>query len=250
MEYIKRSQNAAKQLSDIAEDMLDYTKIASNNVTLREVLFDLELILLGVDQNIALKATQKDQNYRLSIEDLRYRYVVGDRLRVAQVLQNLLSNGVKFTEHGGTVEASVRETMAEDGTIHLVFVCKDTGKGMSKEFLEKVCAPFNQSDRSYSRTHGGLGLGLYLTKYFINAMEGNFEVKSTLGQGSTFRVMIPLKYPDCEQILRNEIDCSHVRVIIGGTDPESNRVRKELLKRMKIKCDLMEIGRASCRERV
>lgn len=239
MEYIKRSQNAAKQLSDIAGDMLDYTRISSDSVEMHQELFDLKEIIINVDQNLVLKAVAKKIDYRFTIDNISHEYVIGDQLRVAQILQNLLSNAVKFTDAGGKVEANVTENVLENGIVQLKFTCRDTGKGMSEEFMEKVCAPFNQSDNSYSRTHGGLGLGLYLTKYFVDAMEGTLKVESTLGKGSTFTVTLPMKRPNSEQILENDIDCSHVRAIVGGTNTEDNMKLKNLLKRLKIKCDIV-----------
>lgn len=131
-------------------------------------------------------------------------------------MQNLLSNAVKFTDAGGTVQAKVSQRELDDDYLELEFMAKDTGKGMSKDFLEKVCTPFNQSDKAYSRTHGGLGLGLYLTKYYLEAMHGSMDVDSTLGSGSTFVIHIPLKKAHSEQILNENISFSHVRVLIGG----------------------------------
>lgn len=237
MEYVKRTQNAAKQMTEIAEDMLDYTRISSEAVELKEEIFDLKETIVNVDQSIILKASQKQQKYRITVHDFSYEYVVGDHLRVAQIFQNILSNGVKFTEPGGTVEADIREELVEENKVKLIFTCRDTGKGMSEEFIEKICAPFNQNDKAYSRTHGGLGLGLYLTQYFINAMNGTMQVESKLGEGSCFTVTISLRRPSSQEIIENHIDCSHVRAIAAGENPEDNKNLKDLLKRLKIKCD-------------
>ncbi|MDD2972751.1 MAG: transporter substrate-binding domain-containing protein [Lachnospiraceae bacterium] len=247
MEYVRRCRNAAKQLTDISEDMLDYTRISSGNVAMREELFDLKEVILNVDQNISLKAEEKNLNYRIVLQDMSHEYVIGDRLRVTQIFQNLLSNGVKFTDPGGTVEGRVEEKVQEDGGVLLTFTCRDNGKGMSEEFLQKVCAPFNQSDASYSRTHGGLGLGLYLTKYFVNAMKGTFRVESKLNEGSTFTVTIPLMRPHSEQILDRDIDCAHVRAIAGGANGDENTRLKDLLKRLHMKCDTVGDGEKLCK---
>lgn len=239
MEYIKRSQNAAKQLTDIADGMLDYTRIASNTVEMRERLFDIKDVVLSVDQNISLRAAQKDLKYRFYADDITHEYVIGDQLRVAQIIQNLLSNAVKFTDEGGTVEARISEKVLENDCVELTFTCRDSGKGMSGEFLEKLCAPFSQSDKSYSRTHGGMGLGLFLTRYFIDAMHGTFQVESKVEEGSYFTVVLPLKRPNSEQLVENHVDCSHVRAIIGGVNTEESNQLKDLLKRLKIKSDVI-----------
>lgn len=242
MEYVRRSQNAARQMTEIAEDMLDYTRIASDTVDLKEELFDLKDVIMHADQNVSLKAAEKELHYRITVHDMQHEYVVGDHLRVSQIFQNILSNGVKFTNPGGKVEADIREEMAEDGRIKLTFICKDSGKGMTEEFIRKICAPFNQNDKSYSRTHGGLGLGLYLTQYFVKAMGGTLQVESKLGEGSCFTVSLYLKKPNSEQILNSHIECSHVRAIACGENPDDNINLKNLLKRLKIKCDAVLDG--------
>lgn len=239
MEYIRRSRNASKQLSAIADDMLDYTKISTGTLELHHELFDMKNVVMNVDQNMFLKAAEKNLQYHFRIGSFNHEYVIGDQLRVTQVIQNIIANAIKFTASGGSVEVMVSEELLEDDKVIICFTCADTGKGMSEEFLEKVCAPFNQSDQSYSRTHGGLGLGLYLTKYFINQMQGTFMVESKLGVGSTVTVKMPLKRLSSEEMLNKEIDCSHVRTIIGGTNQEDNQRLKELLKRLHIKCDCM-----------
>ncbi|NCB93350.1 MAG: transporter substrate-binding domain-containing protein [Clostridia bacterium] len=237
LEYIKRSKIAAKQLSDIAEDMLDYTRIASDTVTLQDGVFDLKDIIREVEQNISLAAIKKEIDFRFTVTNIDHEYVIGDKLRVAQMMQNLLANAVKFTAAGGKVEANISQTQKEDGVIELTFNAKDTGKGMSEEFLEKVCAPFNQGDKAYSRTHGGLGLGLYLTKYYLDAMGGTLQVESTLGKGSSFTFRIPLKRAGARELLDREIKFSHVRAAIAGMDTEENDKLKGTLKRLDIKCD-------------
>ena len=177
--------------------------------------------------------------YRFYADDITHEYVIGDQLRVAQIIQNLLSNAVKFTDEGGTVEARISEKVLENDCVELTFTCRDSGKGMSGEFLEKLCAPFSQSDKSYSRTHGGMGLGLFLTRYFIDAMHGTFQVESKVEEGSYFTVVLPLKRPNSEQLVENHVDCSHVRAIIGGVNTEESNQLKDLLKRLKIKSDVI-----------
>ena len=242
-EYIRQSQGAAKQLSDIANDMLDYTRISSDSAQLREELFDLKDVIRTVEQNISLSAEKKELSFQFRIQDIDHEYIIGDKLRITQVMQNLLSNAVKFTNPGGRVTAQVSQEKLDDSHIELKFEAKDTGKGMSEEFLEKVCAPFNQSDRAYSRTHGGLGLGLYLTKYFLEAMNGHMEVVSKLKMGSTFSVTMPLKLADRHQIMEQaeDISFSKIRAMIGGPKEENDQ-EKELLKRLNVRCDAQTSG--------
>lgn len=240
MEYLKRAQRAAAQMTDISEDMLDYTRIASDTATLQEKVFDLKSLVNEIEQNFSISALKKELDFQFTITDITHEYIYGDRLRIAQIMQNLLSNSVKFTDVGGKVRANVKQIEKEDGNIEIQFTAEDTGKGMSQEFLEKVCTPFKQGDRAYSRTHGGLGLGLYLAKYYIEAMNGHMDVTSELGKGSTFKVTLPLKKAATEEVLEKHISLAHVRAIIGGVDAEDNDQLKSVLKRLGMKSDVVD----------
>lgn len=238
LEYLKRSKAAASQLTAISEDMLDYSQIASDKAVLKEELFDLKSVVHAVKEIIELAAAQKGIAFDFTVDNINHEFIIGDKLRIAQIMQNLLSNAVKFTAEGGSVFAEVRQTELQDGSLELHFIARDTGKGMSKDFMQIVCAPFQQGDKAYSRTHGGLGLGLYLTKYYINAMNGQMDVSSVIGEGSTFAVTIPLKKAHSEMVLESStVDFSHIRAIVAGTDEDANEKICELLKRLKIKSD-------------
>lgn len=239
-EYLRRSKGAANQLTEVAEDMLDYTRIASSTAEIHTAPFDLKSVVHHVKETATLDAEKHGIRFQFKVSDIDHEFVIGDRLRVTQIMQNLLSNSVKFTPAGGAVEAELSETAREDGGLEIRFTARDTGKGMSPEFLGKVCAPFNQSDPSYSRTHGGLGLGLFLTKYYLDAMHGRLEVESELEKGSTFTVCIPLAKASGEQLVGEDVDYSHVWVLIGGADTQANQSLKDLLKRLKMKCDAVD----------
>jgi len=241
-EYLNRSRQAAKQLSRIAEDMLDYTQIASNSTNLKNEIFDLKNTIWDLEQNISVEAEKKGVDFEFTLHDVEHEYVVGDNLRLLQIMQNILSNAVKFTDKGGHVKADVTQQKTEEGNLEFIFKAEDTGRGMSEEYLEKVCAPFQQDDKAYSRTHGGLGLGLYLTKYYLDAMGGRMEVTSALGQGSCFIIYLPLKLASTSQVVEEKVDLSYVRVMIGGIDEEENKQLKTTLKRFGIKSDIQTEG--------
>lgn len=240
LDYLKQSQNAAKQLTAISRDMLDYTDIASNTVELHDMTFDLKDAVRDVEQNISPEALKKGIRFQFLATQIQHEFVIGDKLRIVQIMQNILSNAVKFTGEGGEVRAKVSQRVNEEGELELQFVAQDTGVGMSEEFLQKVCTPFNQQDRAYSRTHGGLGLGLYLTKVYLEVMKGKMEVSSTPGEGSIFTITLPLKKAHSTEVLQEKVDFSDLRALVGGTDEEENKQLKDLLKRLGIKSDLVD----------
>ena len=246
-EYLTRSNNAVSQLTSIADEMLDFTRITEGSVVLKEDLFHLKQMMERLHQITEIKAKEKQITYELKQENIRHEFLVGDGLRIELVIQHLLDNALKFTNNGGSVKACIREEELENHEIRLVFECADTGKGMTEEFCKQICAPFNQSDESYSRTHGGLGIGLYLSRYFINAMNGTFHVDSKLGVGSKFCISMMVKQPDSEQIMKHQVHYEQVRALLIGADEDCSGKLKDLLKRLKIRSDVIADTDKACR---
>lgn len=243
-EYLKRSRRATKQLSNIAEDMLDYTRISSATAVLHEDVFDLKATIRGLEQNFALEAEKKNIRLEFAIHDLEKEYMLGDHLRVEQMMQNILSNAVKFTDNGGSVLVDIQQVKVDENEklTELIFTVTDSGRGMTPENLAMICAPFQQNDQDYSRTHGGLGLGLYLTKYYLDAMGGQMEATSTLGEGSTFTIHIPLKEAEGDSQVKQRPQLKHVRAIIGTADAEEGKQLQTTLKRLGVKSDIQIDG--------
>lgn len=238
--YLTRSRKAAIQLEAIANDMLDYSNIAQAQAELHPEIFDLKEVVRGVQQIMAIEAEKKSIQFSFQADSIMHEFVVGDKMRLTQIFLNILDNSIKFTPNGGRVEASLAQKEEKDGMLELEFSAKDTGIGMTEEFQQKLCAPFEQSNAAYSRKHGGLGLGLFLTKYFLNAMNGTFEVASELEKGTTVIVRVPVKRAASKDILDQEMDFSNIRALIAGKSSEENEQLKSVLKRLKIKCDLVE----------
>ncbi len=238
-EYLNKTFTAVNQLTNIADEMLEYTKIKTGAVELKKDIFKLDAIINRVKQTIELEAGVKHIDFTINIENIIYQYIIGDQLRIELIIQHLLDNAVKFTQPGGIVKAVLKEHISDDNELFLEFSCSDTGKGMSKEFCNQICAPFNQSDKSYSRIHGGLGIGLYLSRYYIEAMNGSFNVESTLGEGSSFSISMQVDIPDRKYITDSKMSCKAVRAVIYCSEENRADKIKEILKSLKIKSDII-----------
>ena len=238
--YITQSKRAAQQLEAIADDMLDYTKISAAEMELRDDCFDLKDVVRTVQQIISIEAERKNQKFIFTADSIDHEYVIGDKMRLTQIMLNILSNALKFTKPGGRIQAKVSQAALDDERVRLTFTVSDTGIGMSEEFLQRICSPFGQGDSAYSRKHGGMGLGLYLTRYFVSAMDGTFSASSTLGVGSVFTVSVPLRHASCERAVEQGVNFSHIRALICGDEKLDCEQLKSVLKRLEVKCDIVD----------
>lgn len=191
-DYIKKIQAAGESLLSLINDILDFSKIESGHMTLEHIPFFLDEVLETVSTLFSGKIAEKGLDFIFDIAPNVPLHLLGDPLRVGQILNNLVSNAVKFTSLGEIV-LSCRKVSEKNDAVELEFAVRDSGIGMSPEQLEKIFKPFTQADSSTTRNFGGTGLGLTITKRFAEAMGGGIKVESAVGNGSTFRCRVWLE---------------------------------------------------------
>ena len=187
--YLDKVEVSAKALLAIINDILDFSKIEAGMLHLEEVDFDLDTLLDTVSAISTLRAEEKDVEIVYRIAPDVPRRLRGDPLRLSQVLTNLVSNAVKFTD-AGEIVVSVRCAQGGDGAagcLPLEVEVSDTGIGMSAAQLQRLFRPFSQADAQTTRRYGGTGLGLAICQRLVTLMGGSISVQSSLGQGSSFR---------------------------------------------------------------
>ncbi len=184
-EYLRIIENSANTLLAVINDILDFSKIEANKLELEYVPFSLSRVLEDVADNMAIKAASKKLNLVTDLDIRLPRSVMGDPLRLKQVLLNLANNAIKFTEKG---EILISCNLAEeiDGQLHFIFKVSDTGIGISPEQKDKLFQSFSQVDASITRRFGGTGLGLIISKRLVEMMHGTIHIDSQPGKGSTF----------------------------------------------------------------
>jgi signal transduction histidine kinase/CheY-like chemotaxis protein len=184
-EYLEDTHSATLVLLRILNDILDFSKIEAGKLELESVGFSLPKVLAGVLQPLALRAQEKglrlEQRVALSVP----AWLVGDPVRLRQVLTNLVGNGIKFTDAGSVAVRIEAESIEQDAAV-LRFAVSDTGIGIPEEKQRLVFESFSQADGSITRRYGGTGLGLSISARLVQIMGGRLEVSSQVGRGSTF----------------------------------------------------------------
>ncbi|GHG02848.1 hypothetical protein GCM10017161_34800 [Thalassotalea marina] len=189
IDLIDQAITSGKSLLAVINDILDFSKIDAGKLHIEQRPFSLNQCIDNVVADVAFEAQKKG----ISIEVLKehtHDYWIGDMARIKQVLLNLLSNGIKFTEAGFVQLAVYSNTTSEQSSIE--FIVEDSGIGMSSEMLAKLYQRFEQADSSITRKFGGTGLGMAITYSLVTLMDGQIEAQSSEGKGSRFKVTLPL----------------------------------------------------------
>jgi len=193
--YVNHVQRAAESLMSILNDILDLSKIEAGHLEMECVEFDLDEVLDRLAAVIGLKAEEKGIELVYALPPRLPRRLLGDQTRLGQVLLNLASNAVKFTERGEVV-VSAAQSEREDGAVRLVFEVRDTGIGLRSEEIARLFQPFTQADSSTTRRFGGTGLGLAISHRLVQMMGGEITVDSEPGRGSRFRFSARFGLPE------------------------------------------------------
>jgi CheY-like chemotaxis protein/nitrogen-specific signal transduction histidine kinase/HPt (histidine-containing phosphotransfer) domain-containing protein len=190
VEDLEKIHYSGYTLLGIINDLLDFSKIESGKLEITTDTYELASLIHDSAQLNATRIGSKELELILDVAPDLPSMLIGDELRIKQILNNILSNAIKYTEKGQVV-FSVKKGSCEGNTIELVFEVKDTGQGMSKEQLEKLFDPYSRFNSKVNKFTEGTGLGMNITKRLISLMQGTIDVTSKVGEGSTFFVKLP-----------------------------------------------------------
>ncbi len=185
-ELLVNMQNGARNLLDIIDDILDVSKIEAGKLVLEQAPFRLEQVLEQLSGLLGVRAGEKGLEILFDVSPLIPDELVGDSLRLHQVLVNLVGNAIKFTEEGSVVVAVQPQFQPRDREVSLLFLVRDTGIGMAPDQVKDIFRAFSQADSSTTRRYGGTGLGLHICKQLVGLMGGTLKVESEPGVGSQF----------------------------------------------------------------
>ncbi len=243
-DYIEKIHNASTSLLGIINDILDFSKIEAHNLTLEHVGFQLDEILRSVVDVTRPKANAKGLEFLYHIPPAFPEILVGDPLRLRQVILNLVNNALKFTSQG-EVAVDVEILRQTEKRIQLQFTIRDTGIGIEKEVIGKLFQPFVQADNSTTRLYGGTGLGLSIAKRLVEMMEGKIWVNSEAGKGSQFcfSVWLAVKEAGLQQKHVIPEQLKQMKLLVVDDNASARDILKEYLSAMGFRVDTAENGK-------
>ena len=217
--YLEKIGESAKHLLGLINDILDMSRIESGRLTLRKEEFSFSGMLEQINTMVMSQCSDKGLKYECRINGQVDDYYIGDDMKLKQVLINILSNAIKFTEAPGSVTLTVEKTGTMGDQSALKFVVRDTGIGMDKAFLPKIFDSFTQEDSSRNNKYGSTGLGMAITKNIVEMMNGSISVESEKGVGSEFTVIVTLKNCSRSAQVPDDFAPKDMRVLVVDDDP-------------------------------
>ena len=227
---LDKISDSSELLLTLINDVLDISRIESGRVAVNPVIVDITSVVDGAVNVTAGLLTRRDLKFVVNREKPVNPYVYADSVRIREILVNILGNAVKFTEDGGTITFTSSECVSEDGKhVTVRFVIADTGIGMSEAFQKQLFDEFSQEHSDARTQYKGTGLGMAITKRYVDMMGGTISVQSEKGKGSTFTIELPLTLVSEEMVKRQEApvdwhDIAGLRVLLA----EDNDLNAEI----------------------
>ncbi|GFO65130.1 PAS domain S-box protein [Geomonas paludis] len=248
-DYLDKAQSASAVLLRVINDILDFSKIEAGRMELEHIPFRLEQVLADLHNVVGAILRDKEIELTVAAEAGIPELLVGDPLRLGQVLLNLTGNAIKFTERG-KVEVGVALVAVEEGSATLRFSVSDTGIGMDARQREGLFTPFTQADNSTTRRYGGTGLGLAICRELVQLMEGQMWVESAPGRGSTFSFMARFGLAEAGQAPLTEAEGAEdgalgapgMRILLVEDNPINQEVARFILERGGVTVELARNG--------
>ncbi|WP_150137653.1 response regulator [Candidatus Enterovibrio escicola] len=241
--YVGNIEKAGKNLLSIINDILDFSKIEAGKVAIEHIEFRFSEVLDNISNIISVKAKEKDLELIFDIDPDLPDDLIGDPLRLGQIIINLASNSVKFTERGEVI-IRVRKLTDTNDMIEIKFDIQDSGIGMSDEQVARLFKSFSQADGSITRKYGGTGLGLTISKNFVELMGGHIWIESDFGKGSTFSFIIRCGRSDSgikKQLAKSTI-LNDKRVLVVDDNQDSRDIMYALLDKLDLRVSVVPNG--------
>lgn len=253
-QYLERADELSDHLLSLINDILDMSRIEAGKVELENRPFSLRQLGSKLYDMFAKELDTRGIHYAVEFEEVTVDYVIGDALRISQIIINFLSNAVKFTKEG-EITVTFHQMLRRDGMVDMMVRVHDTGIGMDADFLNRIFRPFEQETIETGKEYGGTGLGMAITDQLVRLMNGEIIVKSTPGKGSDFTIVLHL--PETEKPMEVPIEKSdnhvqHVndestafrgrRILLAEDNEVNAMIAEEILKEMDAEVEIAENG--------
>ncbi len=254
MQYLGKVDELSDHLLSLINDILDMSRIEAGKVELEQKPLSLRELGDRLYNMFARNLKERGIHYEVNFEDVTTDYVIGDELRISQIIINFLSNAVKFTEEG-EITVTFRQMLRRDGIVDLMICVHDTGIGMSTEFVNRIFRPFEQEGIDVAKKYGGTGLGMAITDQLVKLMGGEIVVKSEVGKGSDFSVFLRLpeanadekkdyeeKVSQEEQPVEKHYTFNGRRILMAEDNEVNAMIGQEILESMGAEVEIAEDG--------
>ena len=242
-EYLEKIGDSARHLLGLINDILDMSRIESGRIVLRNEEFSFRAMLEQINTMVMSQCSEKGLRYECRVTGGVADNYIGDDMKLKQVLINILSNAIKFTDAPGEISLDVERINVFDDQSSLKFVIKDTGIGMDEAFIPKIFESFTQEDSSRNNKYGSTGLGMAITKNIVDLMNGKISVESKKGEGSKFTVVVTLKNCEHSGISSNHINFRDLRILVVDDEEIAAEHARLVLDEAGIKSDIAMNGR-------
>jgi len=248
MEYLNIIDISSENLLSVVNDILDFSKVEAGQIELENITFNLYKVVDEVVKMLHFKANQKDLYLKFEVDKKIPSFLIGDSLRIKQILINLVNNAIKFTKTGGIIINCKLHNSINDKDVKLLFNVVDTGIGISDIVKERLFESFTQADVSTTRKFGGTGLGLAISKSLSKMMNGEIGVDSKEGEGSSFWFTIQLKKAGNDDHFEVDEDkvnlkaLKDLKILVAEDNTINQRVARFIIEKLGHKIDIAENG--------
>lgn len=250
MNCLEKILSSSNNALTIINNVLEVAKIDSDKLILINEPFYMLRTIAEFSSLISSQAEIKNIEYKLIIHPTTHDYLVGDSLRITQILGNCLSNSIKFTPSGGMIILEIREMVHTSGASHYHFQITDNGKGMEEYYINRIFEPFDQENPTIANKYGGSGLGMSITKTLLDLMGGTIQVNSKIGEGTTVTIDLLLKVATSPETITEEkspntkveYDFTGMRVLVVEDNEINLEIVTEYLKSVNVHVETAENG--------
>ena len=249
---IEEIKQCSKFLLDLINDILEISSIEGGKAVVARNKIDLFKLVSVIKNITSVLAKDKELNFSMQVDKTCHRFIFGDELKIKQILVNLISNSLKFTESNGYITVNISESSGDDGKLRLNLKISDTGHGMAPEFIKKMYLPFEHEMSGEKYAGEGTGLGLTIVKNYIEMMNGTIRVDSVPEKGTTFYLSIPVEVSEeSVQELLDRADSvkddlfTGKRILLVDDNSINLRITEKLLRSKNFEVDTAENGKAA-----
>ena len=246
-DYLEKIGGSARHLLELINDILDMSRIESGRLVLRKEEFSFSAMLEQINTMVMSQCADKGLDYECRILSPVDDYYIGDDMKLKEVLINILSNAIKFTDAPGSVTLTVERIAVFEDQSTLRFCIKDTGIGMDKEFIPKIFDAFSQEDGSRKNKYGSTGLGMAITKNIVEMMNGTIAVESEKGVGTEFTVVVTLRNAAHRTPTAGSVDLTRMRVLVVDDEEIAAEHARMVLDEAGIRADVCMSGEEALR---